>query len=160
MDILLANKIPHGSGSPVDFMSPPVCSSFALIPATPQEILDSAKGAKYLRATGPDGIDPLIRKRTILQTAEIMSEIINSSFDMGSKVMCNPSDLNNLGSSRFPEFPDCFANMSFIFALFKFFLNPRFTILRLVMISVHTVMNYYDSFSRKNLCIVANSLEV
>src|SRR6218665_2408976 len=83
MDILLANKIPHGSGSPVDFMSLPVCSSFALIPAPPQEILDSAKGAKYLRATGPDGIDPLIRKRTILQTAEIMSEIINSSFDTG-----------------------------------------------------------------------------
>ena len=79
----LANKIPHATGKPEDYMSSPVCNSFALIPTSPQEIIDIARGAKYSRSTGPDGIDPLIGKRTIIPTSGIISEIINSSFETG-----------------------------------------------------------------------------
>lgn len=35
----LANKIPHATGKPEDYMSSPVCNSFALIPTSPQEII-------------------------------------------------------------------------------------------------------------------------
>src|SRR6218665_2450575 len=79
----LANKIPHATGKPEDYMSSPVCNSFALIPTNPQEIINIARGAKYSRSTGPDGIDPLIGKRTIIQTSGIITEIINSSFETG-----------------------------------------------------------------------------
>src|SRR6218665_423969 len=47
----------------------------------PQEMIDIhvARGAKYSRSTGPDGIDPLIGKRSIIQTSSLieLKNIIN-----------------------------------------------------------------------------------
>ena len=36
----LANKMLHATGKPKDYMSSPVCNSFALIPTNPQEITE------------------------------------------------------------------------------------------------------------------------
>src|SRR6218665_2155607 len=60
-----------------------VTNSFALIHTTSYEIIELAKSPRYSRSEGPDGIDLLVGSRTIEQTAEIISEIINSSFETG-----------------------------------------------------------------------------
>ncbi len=60
-----------------------VANSFALIPTTSYEIIQLAKSSKYTRSEGADGIDPLVGRQTIELTAEIISEIINLSFETG-----------------------------------------------------------------------------
>src|SRR6218665_787429 len=79
----LAQKIPPSEKNPEDFMMSPICNSFALIHTTPYEIIELAKSSRYSRSEGPDGIDPLVGRRTIEQTADLISEIINSSFETG-----------------------------------------------------------------------------
>src|SRR6218665_1597411 len=79
----LAQKIPPSEKNPEDFMMSPICNSFALIHTTSYEIIELAKSSRYSRSEGPDGINPLVGRRTIEQTADIISEIINSSFEMG-----------------------------------------------------------------------------
>ena len=59
---------------------------------TPYEIIELAKSSTYSRSEGPDGIDPLVGRRTIEQTADIISEIIKSSFETG----LIPPDLKKL----------------------------------------------------------------
>src|SRR6218665_3900001 len=79
----LASKITKGKNEPEDYMGCPSLNSFVLLPTCPQEIIELAMGTKYTRAEGPDGVDPLVGKRTIHSTAEIVAEIINSSFETG-----------------------------------------------------------------------------
>ena len=50
-------------------MMSPISNSFALIHTTPYEIIELAKSSRYSRSEGPDGIDPLVGRRTIEQTA-------------------------------------------------------------------------------------------
>lgn len=50
---------------------------------TSQEVNDIAGLAKNTRSPGPDSIDPLVAKQTIVQVAGIFSEVINSSFETG-----------------------------------------------------------------------------
>ena len=64
-------------------MGCPTYNSVVLLPTCPQEIIELTMGTKYTHAEGPDGVDPLIGKRTIHSTAAIVTEIINSSFETG-----------------------------------------------------------------------------
>lgn len=64
-------------------MISPVPNSFALVPTNSYEIIDIALRAKYTRKEGPDNIDPLVAQKTIGAVAEIISQIINSSFETG-----------------------------------------------------------------------------
>src|SRR6218665_3285740 len=77
----LANRITFGHGNPEDYMTTSVQGSFAIIPTSPREIIDLAHDTKNSRSSGPDGIDPLVGKRTIDHTAGIISDIINSSIE-------------------------------------------------------------------------------
>src|SRR6218665_3997107 len=78
----LAQKIPPSEKNPEEFMMSPMCNSFALIHTTPYDIIELAKSSRYSRSEGPDGIDSLVTgRRTIEQTADIISEIIYSSFE-------------------------------------------------------------------------------
>jgi len=61
-------------------MNSPELTSFALLPTTPQEVINLAK---YSRSPGPDGIDPLIARKTIESVVGMVSDIINSSFETG-----------------------------------------------------------------------------
>jgi len=79
----LANRITHGHGNPEDYTTTSVQGSFAIIPTSPREIIDLVRDTKYSRSSGPDGIDPLVGKRTIDHTAGIISDIINSSIETG-----------------------------------------------------------------------------
>src|SRR6218665_1722580 len=79
----LASRITHGHGNPEDYMTTSVQGSFAIIPTSHREIIDLARDTKYSRSSGPDGIDPLVGKRTIDHTAGIISDIINSSIETG-----------------------------------------------------------------------------
>src|SRR6218665_749022 len=79
----LASKIIKGKNKPEDYIGCPTLNSFVLLHTCPQEIIELAMGTKYKRAEGPDGVDPLVGKRTIHSTAEIVTEIINSSFETG-----------------------------------------------------------------------------
>ena len=65
-----------------DHLGHPLTNSFAIIPTTSLEIMDIAKSAKYT-CSGPDGIDPLVARKTIDSVARIISDIVNSSFDTG-----------------------------------------------------------------------------
>ena len=47
------------------------------------EVIDLAKLAKSTRWQGPTNIDPLIARQTIEQVADIVSDIVNSSFETG-----------------------------------------------------------------------------
>ena len=67
-------------------MSSPELTSFGLLPTSPQEVINLANLAnlaEYSRSSGPDGIDPLIARKTIESVAEVVSAIINSSFETG-----------------------------------------------------------------------------
>ena len=79
----LANRITNGHGNPEDYMATFFQGSFAVIPTSPREIIDLARDTKYSRSSGPDGIDPLVGKRTIDHAAGIISDIINSSIETG-----------------------------------------------------------------------------
>ena len=79
----LAQKIPKGKNSIYDYMRSPEPTSFGLLPTSPQEIINLANLAKYSRSPGPDGIDPLIARKTIGSVAGVVSAIINSSFETG-----------------------------------------------------------------------------
>ena len=63
--------------------------SFALLPTSPQEVINLANLAKYSSSPGPDGIDLLIARKTIESVAGVVSYITNSSFETG----IIPSDL-------------------------------------------------------------------
>jgi len=43
--------------------------------------MDIANSAKSTRSEGPDGIDPMVAKKSIDQVAMVVSDIINASFD-------------------------------------------------------------------------------
>ena len=48
--------------------------------------MDIANSAKYTRSEGPDGIDPMVAKKSIDligQVVMVVSDIINASFDTG-----------------------------------------------------------------------------
>src|SRR6218665_3211066 len=75
--------MPLSEKKPEDFMGPSVANYFALIPTTSYEIIQLAKSSKYTRSEDADGIDPLVGSQTIELTAEIISEIINLSFETG-----------------------------------------------------------------------------
>src|SRR6218665_912098 len=60
-----------------------VINSFALVPTNLHEIMDIANDAKSTRSEGPDGIDPMVAKKSIGQIAMVVSDIINTSFDTG-----------------------------------------------------------------------------
>ena len=62
-------------------MNSPELTSFALLPTTPQEVINLANLAKYSHSHGPDGIDPLIARKTIESVARMIPDIINSSFE-------------------------------------------------------------------------------
>lgn len=79
----LEQKIPHGNKNVEDYLGCPLTNSFAAIPTTSLEIMDIAKSAKYTRSEGPDGIDPLVARKSIDSVARIISDIVNSSFDTG-----------------------------------------------------------------------------
>ncbi len=79
----LEQKIPHGNKNVEDYLGCPLTNSFAVIPTTSLEIMDIAKSAKYTRSEGPDGIDPLVARKSIDSVARIISDIVNSSFDTG-----------------------------------------------------------------------------
>src|SRR6218665_3536571 len=68
-----------------DYMTPPAPGSFALLPVSPQEIIDTpiAGISKSTRSAGPDGVDPLVARNTVVNIAEVLSDIINSSFVTG-----------------------------------------------------------------------------
>src|SRR6218665_2324112 len=77
----LAQKIPKGKNNIYDYMNSPELTSFALLPTTPQEVINLANLAEYSHSPGPDGIDPLIARKTIESVAGMISDIINSSFE-------------------------------------------------------------------------------
>ena len=58
-----------------------VINSFALVPTNLHEIMDIANSAKSTRSEGPDGIDPMVAKKSVGQVAMVVSDIINASFD-------------------------------------------------------------------------------
>src|SRR6218665_2965085 len=60
-----------------------VINSFALVPTNLHEIMDIANDAKSTRSEGPDGIDPMVAKKSIGQVAMVVSDIINASFHTG-----------------------------------------------------------------------------
>src|SRR6218665_1052488 len=68
-----------------DYMTPPAPGSFALLPVSPQEIIDTpiAGISKSTRSAGPDGVDPLVARNTVVNIAEVLSDVINSSFVTG-----------------------------------------------------------------------------
>ena len=70
-------------------MKPPLPGSFALLPTNAHEIAAIARTMKYTRSLGPDDIDPLVARRTIGSVANVLSDIINCSFNTGVV----PSDL-------------------------------------------------------------------
>src|SRR6218665_1885279 len=80
---LPCTKNSKGENSIDDYMSSPEPTSFGLLPTSPQEVINLANLAKYSRSPGPDGIDPLIAKKTIESVAGVVSAIINSSFETG-----------------------------------------------------------------------------
>src|SRR6218665_3434147 len=80
----LAQKIKRDKITHVyDYMNSPELTSFAPLPTTPQEVINLANLAKYSRSPGPDGIDPLIARKSIESVAGVVSDIINSSFETG-----------------------------------------------------------------------------
>ena len=79
----LEQKIPQGQKQIEEYMIAPVSNSFALFPMIPQEVTDLAKLVKSTRSQGPDNIDPMIARQMIEQVADIVSDIINSSFEIG-----------------------------------------------------------------------------
>ena len=78
----MGKKIPQGQKQIEEYMIAPVSYSFALFPLM-QKVVDVAKLAKSTRSQGPDNIDPPIDSQTIEQVADIVSDIINSSFEIG-----------------------------------------------------------------------------
>src|SRR6218665_1662232 len=79
----LEQKIPQGQKQIEEYMIAPVSNSFAIFPLMPQEVIDLAKLAKSTRSQGPDNIDPLIARQMIEQVADMVSNIVKSSFETG-----------------------------------------------------------------------------
>src|SRR6218665_1370250 len=73
---LPCTKNSKGENSIYDYMSSPEPTSFGLLPTSPQEVINLANLAKYSRSPGPDGIDPLIARKTIESVAGVVSAII------------------------------------------------------------------------------------
>ena len=64
-------------------MNPPLSGSFALLPTSANEIATIARSMKYTRSMGPDDINPLVARSTIGSVANVLSDIINCSFNTG-----------------------------------------------------------------------------
>src|SRR6218665_1683933 len=84
----LANRITLGHGNLEEYMTT-VQGSFAITPLVQRRSLTLPVIPSIPALLVPDGIDPLVGKRTIDHTAGIISDIHNSSIDTG-KI---PSDL-------------------------------------------------------------------
>ena len=77
----MPKKYPRDKKTVDDFLCHTIPSSFALVPTNLHEIMGIANSAKSTRSEGPDGIDPMVAKKSIGQVAMVVSDIINASFD-------------------------------------------------------------------------------
>src|SRR6218665_3922586 len=80
----IANSLPEKIKSPnisfEKYMQPSVINSFAVIPTSPEEIVNVGRSIRLTHSKGVDDIDPYIATPCIASVAWPLSEIINCSF--------------------------------------------------------------------------------
>src|SRR6218665_2055820 len=82
---ILSDKIPTSQKAFDSYMTPPLSSSFALIPTTPEELIFINQSLKLTHSSGADAINLYTRSTSAILNLLVapLSQIINSSFYTG-----------------------------------------------------------------------------
>ena len=79
----LVEKLPPSNTSFDNYLNSPRPNSFAVIPATPNELIHICQSLKKTRSTGLDELDPFIMLSIIEEVAVPLTAIFNCSFSTG-----------------------------------------------------------------------------
>jgi len=80
----LADKIPPSNKTYEYYMGHSPCSSFGILPTSPNEILKIGQTMRITHSAGCDDLDPFILSGHLDQLALLLTEIFNSSFATGN----------------------------------------------------------------------------
>src|SRR6218665_307379 len=80
---ILSDKIPTSQQAFDSYMTPPLSSSFVLIPTTPEELISISQCLKLTHSAGVDDINPYTTSAILNLLVAPLSQIINSSFCTG-----------------------------------------------------------------------------